>query len=1030
MSNLTKPIARVSRSRILLLLILFLQTLLVNAQTRTVTGKVQHSETGEALPGVTVTLKNSSVATSTDESGAFSIQVPATGGVLVFTAVDFKAREVQIGQSNTLQVSLEHQAAGLGEVVVIGYGTVRKSDVTGSVVSLKAKDLTPGANVSVEQTLMGRASGVQIYQKSGEPGSAMSVKIRGASSITAGNDPLYVIDGMPVNNLAPVSASGSGFVNVPNPRNPLNSLNPADIESIEILKDASATAIYGSRGSNGVVMITTKKGSSGKLKIGYNGYYGVQKASNSLRLLTGQEYRDVLNAIIDDGGGVPSERVVNEPVNVDWQEQLYQNANVQSHDLNFSGGKDNTRFYASLGYLGQEGVVKNSSVQRYTARFNLDHSVAKKYAFGMNLNTSYIRDHYNSVGLGVNENGSALYAAINYDPSFPVKDQDGNYFRSPFMTTMDHPLILINGQKAFSDGFRTFGTVYGEYFLIPGLSVKVKGAGDVNITQRNTWVDPSTILGMPTGGIATINTGNVNYYMGEATLNYNKSIGDDHTISAVAGSTYEHFASNSFNGNGRGYALPDLSYNAIGSGNSTLNQISSGRASTKIISYLARVNYSFKDRYLLTASFRADGSSRFGPNNRFGYFPSAALAWKMHEEEFMKNIDFIDELKFRVSYGVIGNQSIANYLYITTFSVGGNPVFGGNRYTSLAPSRVANPDLKWEAARQADIGFDFALFNRRLTGSVEYYDRRTSDLLLNLPQPLSTGFNVKTQNIGSMKNTGIDLHLAGDIFRNPKGFNWNAGVVFSTVKNKVLSLGPLEQIFTGGAGFISNASIIKPGESLGTYYGYKVLGVWQQDDDFSNAPVGVKPGDLKFLDVDKNKQINADDRVVLGKAIPDFTYGITNNFGYKRINLSVFFEGSKGAKVLNNTAVDSYFPVSFRRNKLADLYLNRWTPENPTNKYPSFVNPTSQGQQTINSRTVESASYLRLQSVRLSYDVKLKTKAIKGLQVYATGQNLFTITNYSGIDPAVNSIGDDILKIDYSSYPMTRSFIFGLNAQF
>lgn len=1017
-------------TRLLLIKLLLFSTLLANAQSRTVRGKASSADKGTPLSNVTVLLKGSNSRTTTDANGDFSIQVPGNNAVLLFYLVDYTTKEVPVGDKTTLDIALELKNENLGEVVVVGYGTVKKSDVTGAVVSLKAKDLTPGANINVEQTLQGRASGVQVYQKSGEPGSAMSVKIRGASSITAGNDPLYVIDGMPVNNLSPVTGSGAGFVATPNPRNPLNSLNPADIESIEILKDASATAIYGSRGSNGVVMITTKKGKSGKLSINYSAYYGVQKASNSLEMLTGRQYKEVLNSIIDAGGGVASERVTNEPVNVDWQKELYRTASVQSHDLSFSGGKDNTRFYASLGYFNQEGVLQNSSVKRYTARLNLENSVAQKYAFGINFNTSYIRDNFNSVGIGVNENGSALYAAINYDPSYPVYNPDGSYNRSPYMTTIDHPLILANGQYANSDGFRTFGTVYGEYFFIPGLSVKLRGAGDVNITQRNTWLDPSTILGSPTGGIASINTGNVNYYMGEATVNYKKDFGRDHALNAVAGGTYEHFGSNSFGGNGRGYALPDLTYNAIGTGNSTLNQIGSGRASTKIISFLGRVNYTFKDRYLLTASFRADGSSRFGSNNRFGYFPSGALAWKMHEESFLQDVSFIDELKFRVSYGVIGNQNIANYLYITTFSGGGDAVFGGNRYTSLAPSRVANPGLKWEAAKQADIGVDFALFGNRLTGSIEYYDRRTSDLLLDLPQPLSTGFGVKTQNIGRMKNTGIDLHLAGDVFRNSQGVNWNIGAVLSTVKNEVLSLGPLSQILTGGAGFIANASIIRPGASLGSYYGYEVLGVWQSHDDFSTAPVGVKAGDLKFRDVDGNKQINADDRVILGKSLPDFTYGITNTFSFKRVSLSVFLEGSQGASVLNNAAIDSYFPVSFRRNKLAKPYLNRWTPENPTNEYPSFVNPTSQGQQTVNSRTVEDASYLRLQSVRLSYDFKLHNKVIRGLQAYVTGQNLFTITNYTGIDPAVNSIGDDILKIDYSSYPMTRSFLFGINVQF
>ncbi|HEY8896849.1 MAG TPA: TonB-dependent receptor [Niastella sp.] len=1025
-----KEMQAIASKKIMLPILLLFAVLSAHAQSRVVTGKVTAATTGEPLADVTVMIKQTTTAVTTNSTGTFSIKVENDNAVLVVSYVNFKTQEVAVKNFANVNIKLEPTDGSLGEVVVVGYGTVKKTDLTGSVVSLKAKDLNPGANVNVEQSLIGRAAGVQVYQKSGEPGSAMSVKIRGASSITAGNDPLYVIDGMPVNNLAPVGGSGAGFVATPNPRNPLNSLNPADIESIEILKDASATAIYGSRGSNGVVIITTKKGASGRMKVGYNAYYGSQEVANSLELLSGQQYKEVLNAIIDAGGGVATERVVNDPVNTDWQKELYRKANVQSHDLSFSGGRDNTRYYASLGYFNQQGVLLNSGVKRYTARFNLDNSVAKKYAFGFNVNTSYIHDDYNSVGLGINENGSALYSAMNYDPSYPVYDANGAYYRSPFMTTMDHPLALINGQYAKSDGFRTFGTIYGEYFIIPSLSVKVKGAGDVNIVQRNTWLDPSTIAGGAAGGIATINTGNVNYYMGEATLNYNKEIGKDHRLVAVAGSTYEHFGSNSFGGNGRGYSLPDLTYNAIGTGTSTLNQIGSGRASTKIISYLGRVNYSYLDRYLLTASIRADGSSRFGPNNRFGYFPSVAVAWKIQEEDFLHQFDFIDELKLRASYGIIGSQSIANYLYITTFSNGGDAIFGGVRTTSLAPSRVANPDLKWEAAKQADIGVDFAFFNRRLTGSIEYYDRRTSDLLLDLPVPLSTGFGVKTQNIGGMKNTGIDITLNGDLFRSNKGFNWNMGVVFSTIKNKVTSLGPLEQIITGSAGNISGAAIIKPGESLGSYYGYEVEGVWQTGDDFSTAPTGVKPGDLKFKDVVADKTINAGDRTILGKSVPDFTYGITNNFEYKGLSLSVFIEGSQGASIINNMMIDSYFPVSFRRNRLAEPYLNRWTPDNPTNKYPSFVNPTSQGQQSINSRTVEDASYLRMQSVRLGYNFKLNTKVVKSLQAYVTGNNLFTITKYTGVDPAVNAIGDDILKIDYSSYPMTRTFLVGVNVQF
>ncbi|WEK37447.1 MAG: TonB-dependent receptor [Candidatus Pseudobacter hemicellulosilyticus] len=1025
-----KNVRMIALKKWLLLSLTFVAALAVQAQLKTVTGKVTDAKTKEALAGVTLKVKNTLRMASTDENGNFSISIDDANAIITFTYVNYLSKDVNAAGKTTLDVTLDLAESTLTDVVVIGYGTVKKSDVTGAVVSLKAKDLNPGANMNVEQALLGRASGVQVYQKSGEPGSAMSVKIRGASSITAGNDPLYVIDGMPVNNIAPVSGLGAGFVGAPNPRNPLNSLNPSDIESIEILKDASATAIYGSRGSNGVVMITTKRGSSGMLKINYNASYGVQKVANSLDMLTGDQYKEVLNAIIDAGGGSAGERVTNESANVDWQKQLYQTANVHSHDLSLSGGKDNTKFYASLGYFNQEGVLLNSGVKRYTARLNLENSVAKKYAFNMSVNTSYIRDQFNSVGIGVNENASSLYSAINYDPTYPVFAADGKYYPSPFLTpALDHPLAMINGHRANMDGFRTFGTISGEYFLMPSLSVKVKGAGDVNISQRNTWIDPSTIAGSGTGGIASIATGNVNYYMAEATMNYSNSWGKDHSLNAVMGLTYDHFASNSFNGNGRGYALPDLEYNAIGSGNSALNVIGSGRASTKIVSYLGRANYTFKDRYLFTVSFRADGSSRFGANNRFGYFPSGAFAWKMHQEEFMEGFDFIDELKPRISYGVIGNQNIGNYLYFTTFGKGGEAIFNGVRNPSIAPTRSANPDLKWEAAHQADVGLDFSLFRRRVTGSIEYYMRKTSDLLLALPTPLSTGFGSQTRNIGSMRNSGIDLHLAGDVIRNQQ-LTWNLGVVLSTVKNEVRSLGPLDQIITGAAGDVGSVSIIRPGESLGSYYGWQVLGVWQKGDDFSQAPTGVKPGDMKYLDVNGDKMINADDRVVLGKSIPDYTYGITNSVDYKGFNLSIFIEGSQGGKLLNNAAIESYFPTAFRRNKLAEPYLNRWTETNPTNDYPSFVNPSSQGQQRVNSKTVEDASYIRLQSVRLSYNVPVKTKFIRSLQAYVTGQNLVTITNYTGSDPAANSLGEDILKIDYSSYPMTRTIQFGINVQF
>jgi TonB-linked SusC/RagA family outer membrane protein len=999
-----------------------------------VKGRVTSLDTNESLPGASVVQKGTTNGTVTDGDGNYKLAVPADA-VLIFSFIGYMEEEIAVGNRTTVDMVLSPDLTTLTEVVVVGYGTVKKSDVTGAVSSLKPSDFVPGAVVNVEQALQGRIAGVQVTSNSGEPGSGMNVKIRGVSSILASNDPLYVIDGMPVNNNAPVGSSGVPNISLNNNvRNPLNGLNPSDIESIEVLKDASATAIYGSRGSNGVVLITTKKGSTGGMKIDYNVQYGVQKVANKLDMLTGEQYRDALNGIIDGGGGVASERVANDVVNTDWQSELFRTAMFNSHDLSISGGKENTKYYTSLGYFSQDGTMKNSGTERYTLRMNLENAVAKKYAIGFNLNTSYIHDDFSSIGLGVNENGSALYSAIYYDPTVPVYTADGSYNRSAVLgTTVDNPVAMVNGQYSNANSFRTFGSVYGEYFLVPELSVKVRVTGDINTSKRNSWVDPSTVVGKSFSGLGQINNGTVTHYMGEATLNYNKELNENHAVNAVVGATYEKFGSESSSVQGRGYVVPDLTFDAIGSGNASLNAIGSNRQSAILASLLGRVNYTFKNRYLLTVSMRMDGSSRFGDNNKFGYFPSMAAAWKIQEEDFMQDMTFIDELKLRASYGTVGNQSIGNYMYMANYNaVSNGPVFNGIRNTLFEPSRLSNPDLKWESSTQADVGVDFSFFGRRLSGSIEYYLRNTSDLLLVMPKPTSTGFTGRTENVGKMRNSGIELALSGDVIRGDK-FTWNVGGNFSTIKNRVTDLGGISEIYINGTGSVGGtAGIIRTGLPISSYYGYRIVGVWQQGDDFTGYPAAVKPGDLKFEEQDNVKGVNANDAVVLAKSIPDFNYGINTTFTYQNLSLAVFLEGSKGASVLNSVAVDSYYPVSFRRNRLAEPILNRWTPENPTNEYPSFLNPTSQGQQQVNSKTVEDASYLRLQSARLNYNINLGHGAIKRIQVFVTGQNLFTITNYSGIDPAVNSVASsagNALRIDYSAYPLARTFSIGANFQ-
>ena len=1011
----------------LLFVFCLLATQLVFAQTRTITGKV-NSDKNEPLQGVTVSVKNSGIATNTNAGGIFSITADPKA-VLVFSMVGFEPKELSTANQANVNVVLASSAKVLDDIVVIGYGTVKKSDVTGSVVSIKASELTQGANVNVQQLLQGRASGVQISQKSGEPGSAMSVQIRGVTSITAGNDPLYVIDGMPVNDGAPAAGTGSFFANA-TPRNPLNSLNPSDIASIEILKDASATAIYGSRGANGVVLITTKSGSVNKLTITLNSYYGFQKVAKKEKDLSAEQYHDIINDIIAEGGGLITDTVAgNFGAGTDWQAQLYkEKAITQSHDLSVSGGAGSTKYFLSLGYYNQEGILKNSGTERYTARINLNNTVAKKFSIGLNLNTSYIRDKFNSTGLGTNEDGGALYAAINYDPTSPIFAADGSYYRSPFMN-IDNPVALINGETGIGNSYRTFGNVFGEYFITPSLSVKLRVGGDINISRRNVWVDPITQSARPYNGVASIITGTKSYYLGEGTLNYNKTFGE-HAVNAVGGVTYEHFSTNGFSGNGRSFSLPYLTYYAIGSGDPTTNVIGSSFDENIISSYLSRVNYTFRDEFLVTASLRADGSARFGENNKFGYFPSGALAWKLGKREFIRKITAINDLKLRVSYGQTGNQSIGNYLYIPSFSTANNVVFGNTVNTSIFPTRKSNPDLQWEVAKQLDLGLDFEVLNRRLKGSIEYYVRNTTNLLVALPLPTNTGFGSQTKNVGAMQNSGVDIQLNADLIKG-KNFNWNVNANFSFYKNRVKNLGPLANIINSGPAINGGLSIIAPGLPLQAYYGYEILGTWQSKDDYTVTKEKVKPGDVKYRDLDGDSTISDKDRAVLGKPFPDYTFGITNTFNYKNFNLSLFLEGNYGASLLYNSMVDAYFPVSLRRNKLAEPYLNRWTAENPTNDYPSFVRPVVQGQRQVNSRTVMDASYLRLQAVRLAYDVVLKRqKGIKSLTLYATGQNLFIITDYKGIDPSANSTGNAVQRIDFSSYPYTKTFIFGFTAGF
>ncbi|MCG6186307.1 SusC/RagA family TonB-linked outer membrane protein [Maribellus maritimus] len=1012
----------------LLFLVLFILPLALFAQNK-ITGVVK-SDAGEQLPGVTIIVEGTTQGTTTNFNGEYSITAPANGN-LMFSFIGYLSQTVPVNGQSAINVILQQDIEELEQVVVIGYGTVKKSDLTGSVTSVKADELNPGANASVEQALQGRVAGVQISQKSNEPGGGLSISIRGSGSIQAGNEPLYVIDGIIVNNGSVAGTGGVGFTGNQNPRNPLNSLNPSDIASLEILKDASATAIYGSRGSNGVVIITTKKGKEGKLRVGYDGYYGIQQVYKPLDVLIAQEYKDVLNSIIDLGGGDELQRIDQiEGGGTDWQDLIYRTARTQNHNITMSGGSNNLTYFTSINYFEQEGLVKGSAIDRYNMRFNLAYDENKKLRAGVSFNGSYIHDDFASTGLGINENGGAIYTAVNYDPVIPSYNEDGSYRKSEFFVG-DNPLAILDGEDATAETFRFFGNTYLEYFILPELSAQVKLGGDVQDVRRNIFIQPFTVSGAGTGGIASIQTGRKDYVSAEGTINYTKEF-EQSRLNALLGTTYEYFQTKTFAGDGRGYALPDLGTNAIGSGDPLLNNLGSGRTQAKFISYLTRVNYSLMDKYLITASIRADGSSRFGENNKFGYFPSAAIAWKMHNEIFMADAGWLSELKPRFSIGSTGNATIGNELTYQTFSTGSQVPFGDSYYSTITPSRIANPDLTWEKAVQIDVGFDFGILENRLTGSFDYFNKETTDLLVYIPQPLNTGFSGQVQNMGGVRNQGFELSLSWDIIRS-NDLYWNLAGNISTLKNEVLNIGDRGDIIRGGLSQIPDFSIITPGEALDSYYGYIVDGIWQEGDDFSVTNDNVQPGDLKFRDLNDDKTINAEDRTIIGKPIPDFTWGLTSNLQFKNFSLDIVMQGVQGIDKLNANLANSMFPNNFRQNRIAEPLLNRWTPSNPSNKYPSFVNPLASGGTTalINTITVEDASYIRLQSVRLGYDVPVENISVfNKLAIYVLAQNLFTVTNYLGTDPGANASGSNTAAIDFNAYPLPRTYMVGLNVEF
>jgi TonB-linked SusC/RagA family outer membrane protein len=975
------------------------------------------------LPGVNVLIKGTATGTTTDAEGRYTLDIPDEGAVLVFSFIGYVTQEVNAGTQTEINITLAADVKTLGEVVVVGYGVQKRSDLTGSIASVSSKEIKAVVVTSADQALQGRAPGVQVVQNSSAPGAGTTVRIRGGNSIQGGNEPLYVIDGIPIYN--DNGATGAAV-------NGLSSISPGDIESIEILKDASATAIYGSRGANGVVIITTKRGKAGQSSITFESYYGVQQVRRKYPLLNATEFATLVNEANTNDGRAPAytaDEVAAFGDGTDWQEEIFRQAPIQNYQLSMNGGDDKTQYAISGNVFKQNGVVVNSDFTRASFRLNLDRKVTNNFKIGNSLTFSRAITHAipNEGDLG--NAGKVISNAMQSAPITPVYQPDGTYtLNNPFGQNADNPVALARDSKNQIGVSRALASVFGEYQLTKNLVLKVLGGIDASY-QKNSGYLPRTVLsGLRQGGVATIINGQTLTWLNENTLTYTRSFNEQHHLTLLAGYTQQASRTESTYAASRNFVNDIQGYSNLGAGSVTLTPSSSVGA-WGLVSYLARANYNYRDKYLFTVTGRYDGSSRFGANHRFGFFPSASAAWRLIEESFVQNLNAFSDLKLRVSYGLTGNQEgIGNYPSTALLSTQ-NYVLGNVIATGVGPSQIANPDLKWETTAQADIGLDVGFFNDRLSLTADIYQKRTSDLLLRVTIPSASGYSSALRNIGKVENKGIEIGLNS---RNLTGaLTWTTSLNFSSNRNTVLDIGNVSQIFAGQVANIGqnlNSGIIKVGQPLGSFYGYVTDGIFQATDDIANsAQPTAKPGDRRYKNLNGDKVIDDNDRQIIGHAQPKFLGGITNTFGYKGIELTVFFQGTYGNNILNANRFELEY-LSGSTNQDRDM-LDRWTPTHTDTDIPRAT--TNRAPNRISTRQIEDGSYLRLKNIQLAYNFPstLVSKIrLKSLRVYASAQNYVTWTHYSGYDPEVNRYGQENVSqgFDYGSYPAAKTILFGL----
>ena len=971
-----------------ILMILCVQNIM--AQKRTVSGIVTDSK-NEPLIGVNVTIKNASTTgTITDIDGKYSLEIPSGNSVLVFSYIGYSTQEVKVSNRSVVDIVLKDDMQALEEVVVVGYGTMKKSDLTGSVSSITSDNFKLGTDLTPQQLMQGAFSGVNISQNSGKPGGSNTIRVRGGTSITASNDPLYVIDGVPISTSAGVNQSNIGSSTTDffdqEPINPLSNINPNDIESINILKDASATAIYGSRGANGVIMITTKKGKAGMRQLDYSFNLGVSTVAKKLDVLTGDEYRKTVSELgltLDDKGQ-----------NTDWQDVIFRTAISQNHYVSFMSGSENTSYRASAGYSNQNGVMEGSGMKSANARMNINHK-ALNDKLKLNMNISYGETNSDqapvSNTVGSEMGSSMLYEAYVFNPTYPIYNEEGDYY--------DVPPYRVNPasfSKELLDERATsqfLGNLTADWNFYKPFTLQVNAGYNKNTINRNSYISKSNLLGNGNNGYVTVQKLSDYSKLLETILKYNQSFGK-HNIDAMVGYSWQYFYSEGQTTKAYGFLSDNFKWYSLAAAQ-TVESVSSYAESNTLISMYGRINYNYADKYLLTATVRRDGSSRFGSGNKWGIFPSVAASWRISQEDF-----------FHASFGITGSQEIGNYNSLSTLGASTNGyLVGGEKITIVLPQQYTNPDLKWEQTAQTDIGIDFGFLNGKIRGSIDYYYKKTTDLLLSVAVPSPSLITTQIANVGTVTNQGIELDLSFDLMRT-KNFAWDANLNLSHNKNEVVSLSNGQ--WTGdnmqvapcqGQGLSGTyAQLIMPGQPIGTFYGKRFIGVVDGVEQFAND------GEPE----------------VIGCAQPDLTFGLGTNLQYKNWTLSLNFRGSIGNDVYNCTA-----------NNLA--YLSNLPGRNVLKE--AVTSGVNRDQAKVySSRFIEDGSFVRLDNLSLGYNFSLPKLYISNARVFVSAQNLFVITGYSGADPEVNSeisrTGVAPLGVDYLSYPKARTFSMGINLSF